>query len=282
MNEIITPTATEAGDLAIRSYRGIELGLGQADPVAEVAAKLGAQYPDHLILVQAGKFLHGYDRTAHALATLKGYQLRLVGTAAAPHLRIGFPVSNFKRRLWTVVADFAIPYAVALGTRAEGHTIYVSAQSAGNAPVLAAVTPDIVAQVIEDLRQRQEVNRASAHQLLAHPDTASFQLKSKTVNLDTVLLNDIAKMPRDLRATYGENLRGCMARLVRHVMAYGLEENKPALLRAISAEIDTLKHYLSQAPQLSRLKFAFEHRAGLAVELGRLTGGLLRAQGAAA
>lgn len=273
-----TPTTDEATQLAIRSYRGIELGLGEADPVAAIAAKLEAQHPGHLILVQAGRFLHGYDRTAYALATLKGYKLKLVGTAAAPHIRVGFPAGNFKRRLWSLVADFGIPWSVALGTQATGHTVYVSTQPTGNSQVLDAVTPEIVAEVIADLRQRNEVNKAAAHELLAHPDTACFQLKAKTQELDTQILQDIVKMPREWRATYGESLRACMARVLRGVMAYGLEENKPALLRAISADIDCLKHYLVQAPQLNRIKLAFEHRAGLAVELGRLVGGLIRSQ----
>lgn len=272
-----SPTTEEQADLAIRSYRGIELGLGQADPVAAIAAKLEAAHPGHLVLVQAGKFLHGYNRTAYALATLKGYKLKLVGTAEAPHLRIGFPAGNFKRRLWSMVADFGIPYAVALGTQAAGHTVYVSNQPTGNGQVLAAVSEEIVAQVIEDLRQRGEVNKAAARELLTHPDTAGFKLKSQAQELDLQLLQDIVKMPRELRTTYGETLRACMARIVRSVMAYGLAENKPALLCDLSADIDCLKHYLAQAPRLSRLKLAFEHRAGSAVELGRLAGGLLRA-----
>lgn len=278
MNTSITPTTDEQAELSIRTYRGIELGLGQDDPVAAIAAKLEAAYSGHLILVQAGKFLHGYDRTAYALATLKSYKLKLVGTAEAPHLRIGFPVGNFKRRLWTMVSDFGIPYAVALGAQATGHTVYVSSLPTGNAMVLAAVTDGIVAQVIEDLRQRAEVNKAAARELLTHPDTAGFKLKAQAQALDTQLLQDVIKMPRDLRTTYGENLRTCMGRILQGVMAYGLEANKPAVLRALSAEIDCLKHYIAQAPQLSRLTFAFEHRASLAVELGRLVGGLLRAQ----
>lgn len=277
-----TPTADEQQDLAIRSYRGIELGLGQADPVAAISAKLEAAHPGHLILVQAGKFLHGYGKTAYALSTLKGYQLKLVGTAEAPHLRVGFPAGNFKRRLWNMVADFGIPYVVALGTQATGHTVYVSEQPSGNSKVLATVTDSIVSQVIDDLRQRAELNKAAAKELLTHPDTAGFKLKSQTQALDTVILQDVIKMPRELRATYGENLRACMARILRNVMAYGLEENRLPLLRAVSADVDCLKHYLSQAPQLSRLKLAFEHRVGLAVELGRLTGGLIRAHREAA
>lgn len=97
--------------LAIRSYRGIELGLGQTDPGAAIAARLEAEHPGHLILVQADKFLHGYDRSAYVLATLKDYKLKLVGTAEALHLRVGFPAGNFKRRLWSMVAEFGIPYA---------------------------------------------------------------------------------------------------------------------------------------------------------------------------
>lgn len=276
------PTTEEQAQLDIRSYRGIELGLGEADPVAAIAARLEGAHPGHLVLVQAGKFLHGYDRTAYALATLKGYKLRLVGATEAPHLRVGFPAGNFKRRLWPLVADFGIPYAVALGSQAAGHTIYVSSQPSGNTEVLAAVSDAIVAQVVEDLRQRNEVNKAAARELLTHPDTAGFKLKAQAQALDTQILQDIVKMPRELRATYGENLRACMGRILRGVMAYGLEENKPALLRTISADIDCLKHYIAQAPQLSRLKLAFEHRAGLAVELGRLVGGLIRAQREAA
>lgn len=276
------PTTEEQAQLGIRSYRGIELGLGEADPVAAIAARLEAAHTGHLVLVQAGRFLHGYDRTAYALATLKGYKLKLVGTAEAPHLRVGFPAGNFKRRLWPMVADFGIPYAVALGSQAAGHTIYVSGQPSGNVEVLSAVSDAIVAQVIEDLRQRNEVNKAAARELLTHPDTAGFKLKAQARALDTQILQDIVKMPRDLRCTYGENLRACTGRILHGVMAYGLEENKPVLLRAISADIDCLKHYIAQAPQLSRLKLAFEHRAGLAVELGRLVGGLIRAQREAA
>lgn len=276
------PTTDEAQQLAISRFSGIELGLGQADPGADIYAKLEAQHPGHLVLVQAGKFLHGYDRTAHALATLKRYKLKLVGTAAAPHIRVGFPVNNFKRRLWPLLADFGIPYVVALGTQASGREVFVSAQPTENAHILDAVTPQIVAQVIEDLRQHRKLNQAGAYELLAKPETAGFELKTQAQALDTLLLQDVVKMPRDWRTTYGENLRGCMARILRAVMAYGLAENKPALLREISADIDCLKHYIAQAPQLSGLKLKFEHRALLAVELGRLVGGLIRAHREAA
>jgi hypothetical protein len=272
-----SPTQDEIQQHALTKFKGIDVGLGKDDPLVGIAAKLELQYPNHLILVQAGKFLHAFNKSAHALHTLKGYQLKLLGTVDAPHLRVGCPAGNFKKRLWPMVAEFGIPYVVALGTLAAGHTVYVSDQGGAQSSVLAAVTPEIVQQVIEDLRQRGNLNQAAAKKVLANPDTAGFKLKQQAQALDAQLLQDIIKMPRDLRVTYGENLRACMARLMRAIFAFGLDSNKTALLAAISADIDLLKHYLAQAPRLSRLKFAFEHRVGLTVELGRLVGGLIRA-----
>lgn len=271
------PTRDEFQQHKITSFKGIDVGLGQADPVASISAKLEQQYPDHLILVQAGKFLHGYDRSAYALSVLKQYKLKLVGTTDAPHIRVGFPAGNFKKRLWSIVDELSIPYVVALGTQAEGHTIYVSDNATGNSSVLAAVSPEVVSQVIYDLQQRGELNKVSAKQLLSNPDTSGFKLKSQAQELDLHLTQDLIKMPRDIRVTYGENIRVCMARIMHGIFAYGLEIGKAVLLHKLSADVDLLKHYLSQAPRLSKLKFAFEHRVGLAVELGRLLGGVIRA-----
>lgn len=271
------PSDDEQSKFSIRTFKGIEVGLGQSDPGAAIAAKLEEQYPGHLILVQAGTFLHGFDRTAHALNTLKQYKIKLGGTTDTPHLRIGFPLGNFKRRLWSIVEEFNIPYVVALGTKETGHTVYISEHANGNASVLSAVSDGIVQQVIADLRQRGELNTASAKQLLANPDSSGFKLKSQAQDLDTQLLQDIIKMPRDLRSTYGENVRACMARLMPGIYAYGTAHDKHAVLHSISTEVDLLKHYLAQAQRLSKLKFAFEHRVGLVVELGRLVGGLIRA-----
>lgn len=278
MQEAITqhPTGDELTTLALRTFKGVDIGLGQADPVAIVASTLEAQYPGHMILVQAGKFLHGYDRTAYALHTLKQFKLRLVGTTADPHIRVGFPAGNFKRRLWAMVEEFGIPYVVSLGSLAEGRTVYVSDRGDANAAVLSAVSDKVVADVISDLQVRGQLNKASAQQLLANPDTSGFKLKSHAQDLDTQLLLDIVKMPRDLRVTYGENLRTCMGRIMRATFAFGLEDNKVAVLKSISTDIDLIKYYLAQGQRLSGLKVAFEHRVGLAVELGRLVGGLLR------
>jgi len=270
------PTMEEATQFSIRAYKGIELGLGQADPGATIARTLEQQYPGHLILIQSGRFLQGYDRTAYTLHTLKQYKLKLVGTSDAPHIRVGFPIGNFSRRLWPIVQEFGIPYVVSLGSHAEGRTVYVSEHHDLDGAVLAAVSDTVVADVIHDLQQRATLNKASAKALLASPDTSVFKLKSHAQDLDGQLLQDIIRMPRDLRVTYGENLRACMARIMRAVFAYGLEDNKAQLLKSISADVDLVKHYLAQGQRLSGLKVAFEHRVGLAVELGRLVGGLIR------
>lgn len=274
------PTEEEAQTFSIKAYKGIDVGLGKADPLVEMAAKLAAKYPAFLVFVQQGKFLHGYDKTAYALSTLKQYRLKLVGTTDAPHLRIGFPAGNFKRRLWSIVSDFGIPYVVSLGNQKAGYTVYVSSQNTYNQSALTSVTDQVVEEVIRDLRARGEVNTAAAKQLLSNPDMSGFKLKSQADELDTVLLRDIVKLPRDLRVTWGENVRECMARIMRAVCLYGLEENKPRLLRHLSADVDLIKHYLTQAPrvtQLAKAKISFEHRVELAVELGRLVGGLIKA-----
>ncbi|MRW88810.1 hypothetical protein GJ699_02290 [Duganella sp. FT80W] len=276
------PTAAERDQFAIRAMRGVDIGLGAADAGAVQAAKLEQQYRDHLILIQAGGFLHGFDRTAHVLATLKSYKLQLVGTTDQPHIRVGFPIKNFQKRLWPMVQEFGMPYVVALGARGEDQKIYVSEQNAGTSNLMASVSADIVHQVIDDLRTRGQLSQAAAKQILANPDSSGFKLKSHAQALDDALLADIIKMPRDLRTTYGENLRACMGRIMRAIYAFGEAANKPIVLTSISADIDLLKHYLTQAAGLSQLKFAFEHRVGLAVELGRLTGGIMRSMKAKA
>lgn len=271
-----TPTQEEELQFSIKAFKGIEVGLGREDPLVVVAQRLEELYPDHLILVQQGKFLHGYDKTAYALSVLKKYRLKLVGDKE-PHLRVGFPAGNFKRRLWTMVSEFGIPYVVSLGSKEAGRTIYVSSQNTSNAATLGAVSGQIVKEVINDLVMRGEVVKASAKQLLSDPDATGFKLKQVAEELDRHLLVDIAKMPRDHRAVWGESVRETMTRIMRTVFLYGAEEHKLRLMKSLSADVDLIKHYLSQAHRLSLAKgIAFEHRVGLAVELGKLTGGLIR------
>ena len=248
--------------------------------MAIVSKKLEAKYPGHLILLQAGTFLHGFDRTAYTLNVLKKYKMKLIGATDDPHIRIGFPTGNFKKRLWSIMDEFQIPYVVSLGNQASGYQVYVSSQCDSKSSVLSSVTDQIVQQVINDLRQTGELNTAATKQLLTNPNSSGFKLKEQAQDLDTQLLHDIIKMPRNLRATYGENLRACSARIMRSTFAYGSAVNKPLVLQEISADVDLMKYYLTQAPRLSNLKSGFESRVRLAVELGKLVGGLTRSKGA--
>lgn len=121
-----TPTAEETEQFGISKFRGIDVGFNDKDKVFEMAAKLEEQYPMHLILVQEGAFLHAYNRSAHALSTLKNYKLLLSGSTNNPHIRAGFGLHNFKQRLWSFVRDFNTPYVVSLGTKSTGREVYVS------------------------------------------------------------------------------------------------------------------------------------------------------------
>lgn len=274
------PTEQEEAQFSISAYRGIEIGLGASDPLAVMAAKLELQHPGHLILIQAGTFLHSFDRSAYALHVLKKYKLKLIGTTDEPHLRVGFPAGKAERRLWSIMDEFQIPYVVLLGNQKDGYKSYGSKRQDGNISILSAVTDDVVRQVIIDLRQIGAVNTAATKQLLANPNASGFRLKEQAQELDTYLLHSIIKMPRDIRTTYGENLRQCLSRIIRNTFAYGSSGDKSFVLAEISADVDVLKYRLTQAPQLKSLKFAFAHAVNLAVELGRLVGGLSSKQGA--
>jgi len=53
--------------------------------------------------------------------------------------------------------------------------------------------------------------------------------------------------------------------------------------KSISADVDLLKHYMTQAPRLKNLRLEFEASSRLVVELGKLVGGLIKTnQGAPA
>lgn len=267
------PTAEEVSQHEIKS---VTIEFEQPATGIELAQKLEIEYPHHLVLVQVGTFVHSFDRSAYVLHRLKEYKLKLVGGQDDPHIRAGFPVNGHKRRLWKILDEFGIPYVVALGSSKNGHTIFQSEKPRTQHKVLVAVTDKIVADVITDLRKYGELNAAAVTQMLKDPDSGPFMLKEKVESLDTLLIRDIAKMPRDLRCCYGENLRHTMHRVVRGTMAYGLSLRKDVVLRELSADVDMLKHYLCQSQQLDRLKGKLEHRAGLAVEIGRLVGGLIR------
>lgn len=255
-----------------KAIKGIEISFSATDPHVEISEKLQAQYPQHLILVQAGNFMHAFNKSAYALHALKQYKIRLAGPAKKPHLLVGFPVANYKQRLWPIVEDHNISYLVVNKTDIE------LCESSAPSNALDAISDDIVSQVIADLITSKQLKTATTAKALANPDTQDFIFKSKATALDTLLLQDMIKLPRDIRVTWGENVRQTMHSIMRNTYLYGNEDNKPQLLKQLSADVDLISHYIRQAQALNLFKIAFEHRVGLVVELGRILGGLQRAQ----
>ena len=76
----VTPTTDETTQLAIRSYRGIELGLGQADPGAAICAKLEAEMSEmsdedrQMFLEELGQTEPGLNRLIRSAYSLLGLQ----------------------------------------------------------------------------------------------------------------------------------------------------------------------------------------------------------------
>ncbi len=254
-----------------KSITGIDIAFSADNPHVDIANTLQAAYPHHLVLVQAGTFLQAFNKSAYALHVLKQYKLRLAGPAKAPHICAGFPAANYKKRLWPLLDEHNLSYLV---HSAQGLEIC-------DAPVqsimLDTISDNIVHEVIADLISHKQLKTAAAAKALANPNTQEFIFKSKAEALDYQLQLDCLKLPRDLRTTWGENVRETMQRIMRNTYLYGNDDNKPQLLKQLSADIDLLSHYIRQAQTLNRFKLAFEHRVGLVVELGRILGGLQRA-----
>jgi hypothetical protein len=250
----------------------ITINFGANDPHVDIAEKLQAQHPHHLVLMQAGTFLQAFNKSAWVLHTLKQYKLVLAGPATQPHLRAGLPVANYAKRLWPLVDEHNLSYLVANQSGVKFHDASVENI------MLDTVSDEIVHEVIADLVSQKQLQTATAKKALVNPNTQDFLFKTKAAALDYQLLQDTLKLPRDIRTTWGENVRETMQSIMRNTYLYGLEDNKPQLLKQLSADVDLLKHYISQAQALNRFKIAFEHRVGLVVELGRILGGLQRAQ----
>lgn len=254
-----------------RVNKMLDISFSADDPHVEIANALQQAYPHHLILIESGKFLQAFNKSAYALHVMKQYKLRLAGPAKAPHLTAGFPVANYKAKLWPLVDQQNLSYLVHTKTGLDICDATVPSIA------LSAISDDIVDEVIANLISHKQLNTAAAAKALANPNTQDFIFKTKAEELDYQLLEDMIKLPRDIRATWGENVRKTMQRIMRNTYLYGNEDNKPQLLKQLSADIDLLRHYISQAKALNRFKYAFEHRVGLVVELGRILGGLQRA-----
>lgn len=241
----------------------------------ETALQLQAKFPNHLVLIHSGSWLRAFNQSAYVLHKLKQFKLRLAGPIIKPHLIAGFPAANYKQKLWALTNEHQLAYVILK----KDKNLEISDEQPS--PVMSALPADIVDQVIQDLLAHKKLSAAATAKALTEPDTREFIFKTKACELDNQLLRDIIKLPRDLRVTWGENVRKTMQSIMRNTYLYGQADNKAKLLKLMSADIDLLKHYLCQAPTLSRLKIAFGHRVGLVVELGQLLGGLIRTQKAA-
>lgn len=272
------PTEDEIRDYALTLKNGIELGLGKQDPGIRLAAKIEAQYPHHLVLLQDGAFLHAYGRSAYFLHKLKKYKLRVVGQENAPSIRCGLPVAAHKRRLWHVIAEFKVPYVVALGNRAA-YELHVSKEDVSYS-LMDDIPSNIVESTIDGLFQTDRLRVSRAVQILLNPAQRTFRLKEVAITLYKEVIQKIATLPTNHRFFIGKDIAECMGRVLRHVYSYARASDRSRTLSALSGEIDLLKellatmHHIGKPPLLHGTLFSMW--SAMAIELGDLTGGLLQ------
>lgn len=269
-NEITSHAITMANGETI-----LALGNKPPDTGLSLAVELEKQFPNHLVLIRAGEFLHAFNKSAYFLNRMKNFKLTIAGDEFNPHIRAGFPVRNSKRRLWRIMQDFQVPFVVALGTKATGYKLFHSEKYTEKASILNEIQDDIVHQVIADLGQESAVTRARAAQLLLKQDV-TFRLKQVAQNLYSHCITDLSRMPKDYRSSIGKDIHDTISAILRNVFLYSRTKSRGDLLSLLSGEVDLIKHLLTEAFRLKLFhEEKFNFRAGLAVELGKITGGLL-------
>lgn len=271
------PSALEIEAYALTLKNGIELGLGKQDPGIAIAAKLQAQYPHHLVLLQDGAFLHAYGKSAYFLHALKKYKLTVVGPESAPNIRCGLPVAAHKRRLWHVVEEYKVPYVVALGTRAT-YVMHISKEDVQSS-LMDDIPPDIVRSIIEGLSQTDKLRVAKAVQMLLNPAQRTFRLKEVTLSLYKAVMQRIATLPNNHRYFLGKDVSECMARIMRAVYVYPRSTDRSKTLNFLSGEIDLLKDLFVAMHQMGKPTLlqstVFSVWSAMAIEMGDLVAGLL-------
>jgi hypothetical protein len=270
------PTEDEVREHVI-VRNGIELCLSpdSQDPNVVLAKDLHQKYPGHLVLIQAGDFLHAYNKCAYFLHRLKGYKMKLMGSGSGVYLRVGFPLSNSKRRIWKIMSDFKVPYLLVLGNRSAGYKPYMSDIHFDMKSMLLEITDDIVNSSIEELRQTDRLNHAATTKLLLNKEV-TFRLKAVAEELYGNLIRDVADYPRNHRHGLGRDMHEGASELLRLVFDYAPSLQREMILRRLSGAVDRVKFLIAQAFELKLLNNdKINHRVALAVELGNLTGGLL-------
>lgn len=274
----LTPSESEISDYVLTLKNGVELGLGKQDPGIRLAAKIEERYPHHLILLQDGFFLHAYGRSAYFLYKLKKYKLRVVGPENAPSIRCGMPVSAYKKRLWHVIADYKVPYVVALGNRADYH-LHISREDVQQS-LMDDIPENIVHSVIEGLTQTDRLRVSRAVQVLLNPAQRSFRLKAVALTLYKEVIQKISTLPMNHRYFIGKDISECVSRVLRLVYGYALTKEKVRLLSSLSAEIDLLREFITVMHSIGKPSLLngtlFSTWSAMTIELGDLTGGLLQ------
>lgn len=270
------PSAEEAEEHVIHR-NGIELCLqrGEQDPNITMAKDLHLKFPGHLVLIQAGEFLHAYDKCAYFLHRLKNYRMKLMGSGSTAYLRVGFPLKNSKRRIWKIMADFKVPYLVLLGSHSAGYKSYSSERDFDQQSLLLEITDHLVEGTIAELQQTDRLQHVATAKLLLRKDV-TFRLKVVAQELYGHLIRDVADYPRNHRHGLGKDIHEIASTFLRLVYAYPFSQDRVSLLRKLSGAIDLLKYLITQAFELKLLDDGkLNHRVALSVELGNLTGGLL-------
>ena len=264
---------------------GVELGLGRDDPLIRAAARIAEKYPHHLVLLQAGGFLHAYGRSAYFLHKLRGYKLRIVGAETSPDIRCGLPVRGHRKSLWYVCADYRVPFVVALGTRGA-YQLHVSQEDVSRS-LMDDIPEGMAQKLIEELCQTDRLRTARAAQILLKPSQVTFRLKQVTQEMYEKLHATIHRFPMDHRYFRGKDAADCMYRIMRLVHEYAASDQKSIILRRLSGEADLLKalfvslhskdrHGKQSLQLIDGSKFG--EWSALAIEMGDLIGGLIRKQ----
>jgi len=274
IRETVLPTEEELKEFGLTLRNGVELQLGKQDPLICIAERIAQRYPHHLVLIQSGGFLHAYNKSAYFLHKLKNYQLRLVGTDTHPAIRCGLPVSGHKRRLWRVCHEFGVPYLVALGTKGD-YRLHINNESVKSS-LMDEIPQDIVTKLIDDLSQTDRLRTARAVQILLKPEQVNFRLKQVGNELYQSLHRDLERFPTNHRYFVGRDAADCLSRLMRGIYSYAVSDNRAAILRQLSADVDLLKtiiQVIHQKQLIDAKKFGM--RMAVVIEMGNLVGGLM-------
>lgn len=270
----ISPTDEECSEYGLTLRNGVELQLGRQDPLIKIALRIAQQYPHHLVLIQAGNFLHAYNKSAYFLHKLKNYQLKVVGTETYPDIRCGLPIVGHKRRLWKVCHDFGVPYLIALGTKGN-HALHINNESVTKS-LLDDIPDQIVSNLIDDLSQTDRLRTTRAVQMLLKPEQITFRLKQVGNEIYRDLHRDLERFPTNHRYFIGRDIADCLGRIIQSVYAYASIEDRAKLLRGLSADIDLMKMLLQTIHQIKLIDMRkFSLRSASIIELGNIVGGLI-------